>query len=81
MLSDGYLFYAGIRKKNVTLRIKHSLKQFSYVWHLFNLLSHFGKSFPVLEFGKRNEMKTVGIFFYPSPFHAFNDLPVQTESN
>jgi hypothetical protein len=71
MLSDGYLFYGGVRAKNVTLRIKHSLNQFSYVWHLFNLLSHFGKSFPVLEFGKRNEMKTVGIYFYTRTLPCF----------
>ena len=44
ILSDGWLIYGGVKSKNVRLGFKQSADRASYVWFVFNILSHYCSS-------------------------------------
>lgn len=53
ILSDGWLTFGSSTHKNARLGFKQSLSRSSYVWYVFNELSHYCSSYPQLKTGIR----------------------------
>ncbi len=53
LLSDGWLIIASKTHKNARLGFKQSLDRSTYVWFVFNLLSHYCSNYPQLTKGVR----------------------------
>jgi len=73
ILSDGWIVFDGKRAKNAVLGFKQSISKSSYLWFVFNLLSHYCSSYPGLVSGKR-----LGVPFYGLQFRT-RAMPCITE--
>jgi len=54
ILSDGWLTIPVKTRKNARLGFKQSLAHASYLWFVFNILSHYCSSYPNLTQGVRS---------------------------
>lgn len=61
LLSDGWSRFSNQRSKNALLGFKQSLAHFVYLWFVFNLLSHYCSSLPMLKISKRNDKTTYAL--------------------
>jgi hypothetical protein len=55
-------------------RFKQSFDKFDYVWSLFLTFSHFCKSYPFVEIGKRRDKRTISIGFYTRSMPCFTKI-------
>ena len=53
LLSDGWLTFASKTNKNARLGFKQTINKASYVWFIFNELSHYCSSYPYYAESKR----------------------------
>jgi len=75
LLSDGWLnFTDKIKSKNAQLGFKQSLKNFEYIWYVFNILSQYCSSLPYGNIGKRNNTITYGVGFITRALPCFTNL-------
>ena len=74
LLSDGNLTFGGPRSLNAYFKLKQSLTHFEYLWFTFNLLSHYCKSFPALDIGFRNGVRTVAVYFNTRSLPCFTAI-------
>ena len=75
LLSDGLLTFSSKKKNhNPRLGFKHSLYKSSYVYYVFNLLSHYCSSYPVLTKGVRSGNTFLGLQFFTRAINCFNEL-------
>lgn len=77
-MSDGWLTFAGLRptktNKNARLGFKQSLAQSTYVFHVFNLLSHYCSSTPRLITNFRAGKTHYGFQFFTRSLPCFTKL-------
>jgi hypothetical protein len=57
LLSDGWLTIPVKNRKNARLGFKQSVSRATYLWFVFNRLSHYCSNYPQLTQGIRNENK------------------------
>ena len=74
ILSDAWVIFDSTRSKNALLGFKQSLSHFSYLWFLFNLLSHYCASYPILVTGIRKGIKTFGLQFKTRSMPCITEL-------
>jgi hypothetical protein len=74
LLSDGYLFIN--KSGNTLLSLKQSIKNFEFLWNLFNTLSHYCQGYPKLDTMIINNKIFVSIKFttrvYPCLTEIYN---------
>jgi len=63
ILSDGWVIFDSTRSKNALLGFKQSVSHFSYLWFVFNLLSHYCSNYPILVTGVRKGVPNFGLQF------------------
>lgn len=77
ILSDGGLSFAGVRSKNalfiLILEFTQSAAHSGYFWSVFNLLSHYCSSFPIIRNRIRYGVPSIGLQF------ATRSMPCLTE--
>ena len=64
LLSDGWLIFSNARAKNARLGFKQSVKNMSYVFFVFNILSHYCSSMPSLTKSRVRAGKLNRDFFF-----------------
>ena len=74
LLSDGWLTIASKTTINARLGFKQSISQSSYVWFVFNELSHYCSSYPHLTKGIRAGNPYYGIQFFTRTLPCFTEL-------
>ena len=74
MLSDGWITYASLTHKNARLGFKQSFAHFEYMWHVFNILSHYCSSFPHITIGRRNNTTIYGLQFFTRSLPCFSQM-------
>ena len=74
LLSDGWIIYASRTNKNARLGFKQSFTHFEYLWHVFNILSHYCSSYPHRTTGKRNNTTTYGLEFFTRSLPCFPQM-------
>ena len=74
LLSDGWLSIASKTNHNARLGLKQSLSQSSYVWFVFNILSHYCSSYPNLTRGIRLGTPVYGLQFFTRSLSCFTEL-------
>jgi hypothetical protein len=74
LLSDGWLTIASKTTKNARLGFKQSLDRASYVWFVFNLLSHYCSSYPHLTKGITSGNWFPGLEFFTRTLPCFTEL-------
>lgn len=73
ILSDVGLSFAGVRSKNALLEFTQSAAHSGYFWSVFNLLSHYCSSFPIIRNRIRYGVPSIGLQF------ATRSMPCLTE--
>jgi hypothetical protein len=71
LLGDGCLIK---HRKFAYYKLKHSILQLNYLIYCFNELKSICNSYPKIEFGKRNNTITIGIYFLTRQLSSLNDL-------
>lgn len=74
LLSDGWLTFSSKKNHNPRLGFKQSLDKSSYVYYVFNLLSHYCSSSPVLTKGVRSGNPFFDLQFFTRAINCFNEL-------
>jgi len=74
LLSDGWLTIASKTTKNARLGFKQSLDRSTYVWFVFNLLSHYCNSSPQLTKGVRSGKPFYALNFFTRSLPCFTEL-------
>jgi LAGLIDADG DNA endonuclease family/Cytochrome C oxidase subunit II, periplasmic domain len=74
LLSDGWITYGSKTSKNARLGFKQSFTHFEYLWHVFNLLSHYSSSYPHTTIGKRNNTIVYGLEFFTRSLPCFSQI-------
>ena len=74
ILSDGLLRFASAKHKNARFEFKQSLAHSGYVWFVFNLLSHYCNSSPILTSGVTKGNRFYGLQFSTRALPCFNEL-------
>nr|QCW06904.1 hypothetical protein [Drechslerella brochopaga] len=74
ILSEGWLTIASKTNKNARLGFKQSLSKASYVWFVFNLLSHYCSSYPQLTKGIRIGVRFFGLQFFTRSLPCFTEI-------
>lgn len=73
LLSDGWLSKAKA-SKNARLGFKQAISKSSYVWFVFNLLSHYCSNYPGLTPGIRAGNRFYGLIFFTRSLPCFTKL-------
>jgi len=63
LLSDGWLSYASANNKYPRLGFEQAYSQFSYVWSVYGVFSHYCYSFPRFKTRTRNNIQTSSVTF------------------
>lgn len=74
LLSDGWLIFASKTNKNARLGLKQSLARSTYVFHVFNLLSHYCSSLPNLTSSVRVGKINYAVGFFTRSLPCFTNL-------
>lgn len=74
LLSDGWLTFSSEKSLNVRLGFKQSLVQSTYVFHVFNILSHYCASVPGLTSSVRAGKRSYGVQFFTRALPCFTKL-------
>lgn len=74
LLSDGWLTFASKTTKNARFGFKQSLSQSYYVWFVFNKLSYYCSSYPVLTKSIRMEKLFYALQFFTRSLTCFTEL-------
>jgi LAGLIDADG DNA endonuclease family/LAGLIDADG endonuclease len=74
LLSDGYLNIASSTTLNARLAFKQSLAHSDYFFYVFNFLSHYCSSYPILTVGVRSGNKFYGLLFQTRTLPCFKEL-------
>lgn len=74
LLSDGWLTLSSEKSLNARLGFKQSLAQSTYVFHVFNLLSHYCSSLPNLTTSVRAGHLSHGVQFFTRALPCFTEL-------
>ena len=74
LLSDGWLTFSSEKSLNVRLVFKQSLVQSTYVFHVFNILSHYCASVPGLTSSVRAGKRSYGVQFFTRALPCFTKL-------
>jgi len=74
LLSDGWLILASKTNKNARLGLKQSLDHASYVWFVFNILSHYCSSSPHRTTGIRAGKRYYGLEFFTRSMPCLTEL-------
>ena len=74
MLSDGWITFGSKTSKNARLGFKQSANHASYVFFVFNILSHYCNSIPRLTTGIRAGKRFYGLEFYSRSMPCMSEL-------
>lgn len=74
LLSDGWLTLSSEKSLNARLGFKQSLTQSTYVYHVFNLLSHYCSSAPCLTSSVRSGKRNYGVQIFTRSLPCFTEL-------
>lgn len=74
MLSDGWITLSTKYSKNARIGFKQSADHASYVWFVFNLLSHYCGSYPQLTTGVRLGKRYYGLQFFTRAMPCITEL-------
>ncbi len=74
MLSDGWITLSTKYSKNARIGFKQSVDHASYVWFVFNLLSHYCGSYPQLTIGVRSGKRSYGLQFFTRAMPCITEL-------
>lgn len=74
LLSDGWLTIASKSSKNARLGFSQSADHASYVWFVFNILSHYCSSSPALTTGIRAGNRFYGLQFFTRSMPCITEL-------
>lgn len=71
---DGWLNFASTTNKKARLSFKQSLDKFNYFWYVFNILSHYCSSYPILNSSVRNNKRNVALLLQTRSLPCFTKL-------
>lgn len=74
LLSDGWLTFASKTNKNARLGFKQTINKASYVWFIFNELSHYCSSYPYYAESKRSGKVLYNLGFFTRGLPCFTEL-------
>lgn len=74
LLSDGWLIYSNVRSLNVRLGFKQSADHASYVWFVFNILSHYCSSNIKVITSIRSGKPVFGLEFFTRTMPCLTEL-------
>ncbi len=74
LLSDGWLTYSNSRSKNARLGFLQSGANSSYVWYVFNILSHYCSSYPIYRTRKYLGKSNCSLHFFTRALPCFTEL-------
>lgn len=74
LLSDGWLTFASKTNKNARLGFKQTINNASYVWFIFNELSHYCSSYPYYAESKRSGKVFYNLGFFTRGLPCFTEL-------
>ncbi len=74
LLSDGWIIFASKTNKNARLGFKQSLARSYYVWFVFNQLSHYCSSYPIVTSGIRAGNRFYGLQIYTRSMPCITEL-------
>jgi len=74
LLSDGWITFSSKQNLNARLGFKQSLVQSTYVFHVFNLLSHYCSNVPHLTTSTRAGKELNGVEFFTRALPCFTEL-------
>ena len=74
LLSDGWLIFSSKKNLNPRLGFKQSLDKSSYVYYVFNLLSHYCNSYPRLIKILRSGSPFYSLEFFTRALNCFSEL-------
>lgn len=74
LLSDGWLTFASKTNKNARLGFKQTINKASYVWFIFNELSHYCSSYPYYAESKRSGKVLYNVGFFTRGLPCFTEL-------
>ena len=74
LLSDGWLTFASKTNKNARLGFKQTINKASYVWFIFNELSHYCSSYPYYAESKRSGKVLYNLGFFTRGLTCFTEL-------
>ena len=74
LLSDGWISLSSKYSKNARIGFKQSADRASYVWYVFNLLSHYCGSSPQLTTGVRSGKRYYGLQFFTIAMPCITEL-------
>ena len=74
ILSDDWITFDSTRSKNALLGFKQSVSNSSYLWFVFNLLSHYCSSYPSLVIGVRQGVRYYGLQFKTRAMPCITEL-------
>ncbi len=74
LLSDGWLSIASKTHKNARVGFAQSLAHFDYLFQVFQILSPYCSSYPLLRIRKRKDTVNYGLQFYTRSLPCFTEL-------
>lgn len=74
LLSDAWLTFSSKASKNARLGFSQSLAKFAYLWSVFNSLSPYCGSYPMLRIRTRKGSKNVSLEFFTRSLPFFTNL-------
>jgi hypothetical protein len=74
ILGDASLQFASKAHKNARLSLTQSLAHFSYLWHVFTILSHYCSNSPIFRSGVVKGYRFFGVYFQTRALPCFTEL-------